>query len=97
MNKELICRTIINILDVKHCNEWQIFAGDDLYDVLYKYLAKLVHGNDEAFSDIDKLMARNELIIKKLAENKPTSIEDERKFMENLRTFKRKWILKKNI
>lgn len=93
MDKELICRNIINILDVKRCREWEMFATDDLYNVLIKFLKSLVPNCDP--KDIDMIMTRNEQTIKKTVENKNISIEEHNHLMEDLRVFKRKYILKK--
>lgn len=94
-DRDLISRNIINILDVKHCREWEIFAGDDLYDQLYKYLAKLTNTEKETMSDIDKLMAKNELIIKKISQDKEITVGEQNQLMESLKAFKRKYLMKK--
>ena len=93
-DREVISRNIINILDVKHCREYGIFEDDDLYDALLKYLKKLA---PEAESrDIDMIMTRNELTMKKIVEDKDISLEEMNRFMEDLKSFKRKYLLNKD-
>lgn len=95
MDRELIARNIINVIDVKHCSEYSIFMGDDLYDQLYKYLIRLVHNNKDAIKDIDITMTRIELIINKIVANKQITQEEKNTLRENLIAFKRKWLMKK--
>ena len=40
MDKELILRTLINIIDVKNQQEWKIFDSKDLINVLKDYMQK---------------------------------------------------------
>ena len=93
MDKEFICRNIINILDVHHCREWEIFAGEDLEQVLPKYLRKLVE--DVPQVEIDIIMDKNKQTIDKIAHNQPITITEYNHFMEDLKVFKRKHLIKK--
>lgn len=93
MDKEFICRNIINILDVKHCREWEIFSHEDLETVLPEYLKKLVPNVSQ--EDLDLIMNKNKSTIQKIASHQAITIEEHNHFMEDLKDFKRKYLLKR--
>ena len=91
MDRELFARNIINIIDVKHCTEYSIFMGDDLFEQLLKYLKKLA---PDVIKDIDVFMAGHEQTIKKVIANKQIDIYEYNQFMNDLKAFKKNNIMK---
>ena len=93
MDRELIARNIVNILDVQHCREWGRFANDDLFDQLEDCLKRLT--DESASADIDILMSKNKELINKIAFNHAIVCEERNQLMEDLMAFKRKHIMKR--
>ena len=44
-DRELIARIIINILDVKNCQQWELFTGEDMYEQVCNYILNISKGN----------------------------------------------------
>lgn len=88
--KDLYSRTIINIIDVKHCHNYALFNNDDLYEQLQKYLVNML---PDYQGEVEKFMKDNEKYIQDLV-NDQCSLENSNMFFENLRSFKRKYIMK---
>ena len=47
-DRELIARIIINILDVKNCQQWELFTGEDMYEQVCNYILNISKGNNTA-------------------------------------------------
>ena len=90
MDRELIARNIINIIDVEHCHDYHIFMNDDLYEQLKNYLNKLC---DDHYK-VQQLMDKNQSLITMIVNNVSMSIEQKNEFFESLREFKRKYLMK---
>ena len=46
LDRELIARNLINIIDVKNCTNYTIFMDDEIYNILQDYIIKMF-GVDE--------------------------------------------------
>lgn len=94
LDRELIARNIINILDVKNCTNYMIFMNENLYEILLDYTIKVFGVNDEAIEEIKSFLINCKSIIIEIENNSPISIEDKNKLMTGLICIKRKYILK---
>lgn len=95
LDRELIARNLMNILDVKNCQNYIIFMNNDLYDTLLKYAIKVFGISNEAIEEIESFLIDCKEITKKIENNSPISIDDKNKLMTGLICIKRKYILKK--
>ena len=95
LDRELIARNLINILDVKNCTNYTIFMNDDLYNTLLKYATKVFGISKEAIKETENFLNDCKEIIKKIENNSPISIDEKNKIMTGLICIKRKYILKK--
>lgn len=89
MDRELIARNIMNIIDVKHCYDYQIFMNDDLYEQLQNYLNQLCDYHQE----VQQLMESQQFHITMIVNNETMTIEQKNEFFESLRHFKRKYLM----
>lgn len=95
LDRELIARNLINILDVKNCTNYTIFMNDDLYNTLLKYATKVFGISKEAIEETEIFLNDCKEIIKKIENDSPISIDEKNKLMIGLICIKRKYILKK--
>ena len=90
MDRELIARNIMNIIDVEHYYDYHIFMNDDLYEQLRDYLNKLCDDSHK----VQQLMDNNQSLIAMIVNHVSMSIEQKNEFFESLRDFKRKYLMK---
>lgn len=57
-DRELIARIIINILDVKNCQQWELFTGEDMYEQVCNYILNISKGNNTAEEYARKMMKK---------------------------------------
>ncbi len=93
MKKEVICRSIINILDVKHSYDYDRFSHENLYDELLNY-GQLLY-KDDVYNEYKKIIENNKDIIHHFALNQNYTLQQFNQFMEELRQFKRTFVLNK--
>ncbi len=93
MKREVVSRCIINILNVKHSYDYERFSTPDLYNELLNY-GKTLYSED-IYSEYKRVIENNKTIIECIANDSEYLISDYNSFMEQLRAFKRKYILKK--
>lgn len=93
MKREVVSRCIINILNVKHTYDYERFSDDNMYEELLNYGQSLY--NDEQYQAYKLAVDKHKDIIQKIVENKDYSLDDYNSFMEDLREFKRQYVLKK--
>lgn len=94
LDRELIARNLINILDVKNCTNYTIFMNDDLYNTLLKYATKVFGISKEAIEETEIFLNDCKEIIKKIENDSPISIDEKNKLFVGLVNLKRKYILK---
>ena len=87
--RDLLCRNIMNIIDVKHHQKYVMFDDDRIEDILYQYLLEL---KPECKKNIDDFMEVNRCYIQSIAKD-DLSLEDNNLFFENLREFKRQYLM----
>lgn len=92
MKKEVISRCIINILDVKHSYNYKRFENNNLYQELLDY-GRILY-NEDIYTEYKKVIEKNKTIINNIANDNQYTYEDYNMFMEQLRQFKRTYILK---
>lgn len=95
MDREVISRCIINILDNKHHYDYAIFSHDDMYDQLKKYGTKLLKDNKEALQVYHSIIDDNKPIIDMIVKGKEITIDQYNNLTESLRIFRRKYLIKK--
>lgn len=96
MNRDLISRNIINIIDVKHWQRYQIFNGDHLEDELRNYLLKLTDpSNQDIIDAINELLNKNHQTIEKITHDQDISIQEKNDLMNALIIFKKKYMMHK--
>lgn len=93
MDRELINRNIINIIDVKKCQNYNIFNTEDLYNVLKNYLYDLVWHDVNAMNYIDDKLESTKMIIDKIANNQNITIEEKNQLMSALMQIKRRYLM----
>lgn len=97
MDKELILRTLINIIDVKNQQEWKIFDSKDLINVLKDYMQKMVVCDQQAaYKDIENYLSKYRSIFKKIVDNKNITVNELSEIREPLIDIKRKYFIEKN-
>ena len=94
LDRELIARNLINISDVKNCQNYIIFMNNDLYDTLLKYAIKVFGVSKEAIEETENFLNDCKEIIKKIENDSPISIDEKNKLFVGLVNLKRKYILK---
>lgn len=94
LDRELIARNLINIIDVKNCTNYMIFMNDDLYNTLLKYAIKVFGVSKEAIEETENFLNDCNEIIKKIENDSPISIDEKNKLFVGLVNLKRKYILK---
>lgn len=54
LDRELIARNLINIIDVKNCTNYTIFMDDEIYNILQDYIIKMFGVDEMAIEEIKK-------------------------------------------
>lgn len=91
MDTELRARCYINILNIEHNQDYDIFMHDDLYDKLYSYI-ETITDNQKIIEEYHKLIKNNKNNIKKLT-GKSFNQEAYLILTEELRSFKRTYLI----
>ena len=91
MATELRARCYINILNIEHNQDYDIFMHDDLYDKLYGYI-ETITDNQKIIEEYHKLIKNNKNNIKKLT-GKSFNQEAYLILTEELRSFKRTYLI----
>ena len=84
IQREIIARNIINILDVKEQNQYTKFLNDDFSNQFSQYI-QLKINNSLASQDIEQYLTNNELI----------NNDEKNQLFEGLKLLKRIYILHK--
>lgn len=86
-DRELIARIIINILDVKNCQQWELFTGEDMYEQVCNYILNISKGNNTAEEYARKMMEENKPVIDRIVQGEDflmKSIMCLRNLLENI-------------
>ena len=83
-DRELIARIIINILDVKNCQQWELFTGEDMYEQVCNYILNISKGNNTAEEYARK-------IIDRIVQGEDIPNEEYNVFTESFRKYNRKF------
>ena len=94
LDRELIARNLINIIDVKNCTNYTIFMDDEIYNILQDHIIKMFGVDEMAIEEIKKFLNNNKQTIKKIEDNSPISIDEKNKLFIGLVNLKRKYVLK---
>lgn len=70
MDKETILKTLMNILDVKHHQEWKSLDTDNIVEVMKKHMINFIQQDHEsAIKEIDQYFKKYEDTFNKPASN----------------------------
>ena len=75
-DRELIARIIINILDVKNCQQWELFTGEDMYEQVCNYVLNISKGNNTAEEYARKMMEENKPVIDRIVQGEDIPTEE---------------------
>ena len=75
-DRELIARIIINILDVKNCQQWELFTGEDMYEQVCNYILNISKGNNTAEEYARKMMEENKPVIDRIVQGEDIPNEE---------------------
>ena len=56
LDRELIARNLINIIDVKNCTNYTIFMDDEIYNILQDYIIKMFGVDEMTIEKIKKFL-----------------------------------------
>ena len=87
MERDLIARALMNVLDVAHFYDYEKLKNDDLYEQLKAIIHSLTD-NQEIAEKGYAVLNKNKAIIDKIVSN-TNSYEEFQLLCEDLRTFKR--------
>lgn len=90
-DRELIARIIINILDVKNCQQWELFTGEDMYEQVCNYILNISKGNNTAQEYARKMMEENKPVIDRIVQGEDIPNEEYNVFTESFRKYNRKF------
>ena len=90
-DRELIARIIINILDVKNCQQWKLFTGEDMYEQVCNYILNISKGNNTAEEYARKMMEENKPVIDRIVQGEDIPKEEYNVFTESFRKYNRKF------
>lgn len=90
-DRELIARIIINILDVKNCQQWELFTGEDMYEQVCNYVLNISKGNNTAEEYARKMMEENKPVIDRIVQGEDIPNEEYNVFTESFRKYNRKF------
>lgn len=93
IDRETINRTIINILDVHQYYKYDIFNNQNLYQQIYEFTSKIV--DKKGLDEMKHILDNNKKTIELIENNKEIDMIDYNIFMENLREFRKKYIILK--
>lgn len=93
MKREVVSRSIINILNVKQTYDYERFSTPSMYDELMNFGKELYE--EDIYNAYKSVILNNKDIISKISEEKEFTLEEFNSFLEQLRQFKRTYILKK--
>ncbi len=94
IQREIIARNIINILDVKEQNQYTKFLNDDFSNQFSQYI-QLKINNSLASQDIEQYLTNNKSIIEKISNNELISNDEKNQIFKGLKILKRIYILHK--
>ena len=93
MKREVVSRSIINILNVKQTYDYERFSTSSMYEELISFGKELY--DEDIYNAYQSVILNNKDIISKISEEKEYTLEELNSFLEQLRQFKRTYILKK--
>lgn len=91
-DRELISRNIINIINVKRCQEYDILSGDNMIDVIHNLMNEVDPHVDGYLNEVEVFIEKNKHIINKIVNNEGITLEEKNSFIEALLTIKRKYL-----
>lgn len=95
IDRNTISRTIMNILDVHRSYDYKIFNELDMSDKILQVSKEVTHDDPYALDDMTSILIRNKRLINKIVNNRKFSINEYNIFMEDMRGFRRKYIIQK--
>ena len=70
MDKETILKTLMNIIDIKHHQEWKTLDTENLIDVMKNRMYSLILSqNEKAKSEIEDYFNKHQKIYNKISQN----------------------------
>lgn len=97
MDRDLIARAMQNIINMNKVQMFEQFKGDHLKEHLREEMieaAKDAKDQESLKKDIDQLLSKNKNTIRTIEQNYDISQEQFNQLMEDLRSWRRKYIIK---
>lgn len=94
IQRELIARNIINVLDVKEQNYIHQFLTGDFQNKFVEYIQQKLC-IDLSNNDLSQYISKNQSIIDKISQSQLISTDEKNQLFEDLKSLKRKYLLDK--
>lgn len=97
MKKELLARSMQNIINMNDVQMFRQFLEPDLPETLKKTMYEVAEGTDESENckkDADAIIKNNLETIKKIEADEPQPLDATNRFLEELRKWRRKYVMK---
>ena len=92
IDQEQAARTLINLIDVVHQENWVLLNNEDMASKTEEYYINL----EEAIDEIKAVTEKNKSFFQRFVNHEEVDAKEMRDFMEPYRFIKSKYILKKS-
>lgn len=94
IDQEQVARTLINLIDVVHQENWVLLNTKDMAKQIEEYFIRFFseHGKAEATDEIKEVTKKNQDIFDKITSGNELNAKEMRDFMEPYRFLKTKYI-----
>ena len=94
IDQEQVARTLINLIDVVHQENWVLFNTKDMDKQTEEYFIRFFseHGKAEAADEIKEATKKNQDIFDRITSGNELNAKEMRDFMEPYRFLKTKYI-----
>ena len=98
IDQEQVARTLINLIDVVHQENWVLLNTKDMAKQTEEYFIRFFseHGKAEATDEIKAVTEKNKSFFQRFVNHEEVDAKEMRNFMEPYRFIKSKYILKKS-
>lgn len=98
IDQEQACRTLINLIDVVHQENWVLLNNQDMQAKTEEYFINFFkeHHLEEAVDEIKEVTKKNTSYFQRFINHEEVNAKEMRDFMEPYRFIKSKYLLKKS-